>query len=536
MKTTTEGIFKAGNCIISHTNEESKGKNMTAAAYARYSTSLQTETSIAAQLKGISDYCAAHKLTIVETYIDEARSGTNTDREGFQRLLSDAASHKFAAVVVYDVSRGSRDVGDWFSFRRLMQQYGIDVHSVTNTLGNPDDPDSYLMELLTVGIGQHQVLQSRQKSIAGKRISAERGLFCGGLAPFGYDIVDRHYAINLLEAAFVRRIYEMYANGSSYGDIIAMLNTAHMHGRRGQLFSPTSLHDILTNERYTGVFLWFVREERHMKKHVGRVNPDPVRIDGIIPRIVSDELFAAVQSRIRANTHNRTNKSRPDRTYYLSGLVYCAKCGSAIMGYTNTSKGYEYKRYTCIRKRKYKTCDLKNINGDALEQAAIRIIREKILNDSTIEQLADHVLAELQQDDARPQLESELKDVTARYQNLCDACEKGAPYEDLADRMRTLKARQKDLTIQLAEFSSNDLPSRESIIEVLRADTQKLTEDPESINALIHKYVYKVLIDDTTVEFQLRPLANINKNRDNGNRYHGELLRYVLPRGDVNVA
>ena len=509
-----------------------------AAAYARYSTALQTETSIAAQLKGILDYCDKHDLTIVATYVDEARSGTNTDREGFQRLLIDAANHKFDAVVVYDVSRGSRDVGDWFNFRRLMQEYGIAVHSVTNTLGNPDDPDSYLMELLTVGIGQHQVLQSRQKSIAGKRISAERGLFCGGIAPFGYSIDNQHYIINRMEAPYVQRIFEMYAAGASYGDIISMLNAANMRGRRGQTFSATTLHDILKNERYKGTFLWFETEERHMKKHVGRKNDNPVRIDSVIPRIISDELFDEVQARMKENTHNRTNHA-VKRTYYLSGLVYCGKCGSALTGYTTTSKGYEYKRYMCIKKRKYKTCDLKNVNGVQLENAAIKIIREKILNDSTIEQLADYVLNEMQHDDgARAQLEGELKEVTKRYNNLYDACEQGLPYADVAPRLTTLKNRRDELTRQLDSMTTRDIPTRESVIAVLRADTQKLLKNHDSIYALLHKYVYKVIVNDDTIEFQLKPLANlykINKNRVDVHQ-HGELLRYVIPRVDLQAA
>ena len=49
----------------------------TAAAYARYSTDLQTENSIAYQMNAIEDYCSANQIHIVKSYKDDAYSGTN---------------------------------------------------------------------------------------------------------------------------------------------------------------------------------------------------------------------------------------------------------------------------------------------------------------------------------------------------------------------------------------------------------------------------------------------------------------------------
>ncbi len=91
---------------------------MRAAAYARYSTDKQTENSIAAQLNGINEYCAKNGHTVVSIFIDEAMSGTNTDRKGFHDMLAAAKRNEFDCVVIYDISRGSRDVADWFQFRK----------------------------------------------------------------------------------------------------------------------------------------------------------------------------------------------------------------------------------------------------------------------------------------------------------------------------------------------------------------------------------------------------------------------------------
>jgi len=100
---------------------------MKAAAYARYSTDKQTENSIDTQITAIMDYCQRNDITIVATYVDMAMSGTNTERPDFQRMLDGARARQFEAVVIYDISRASRDVADWMGFRKLMRSLNVAV-------------------------------------------------------------------------------------------------------------------------------------------------------------------------------------------------------------------------------------------------------------------------------------------------------------------------------------------------------------------------------------------------------------------------
>ena len=51
-----------------------------AIGYCRYSTALQHETTIAAQIMAITEYCARSDLQLVGMHTDEARTGTNTHR------------------------------------------------------------------------------------------------------------------------------------------------------------------------------------------------------------------------------------------------------------------------------------------------------------------------------------------------------------------------------------------------------------------------------------------------------------------------
>ena len=68
--------------------------------YARYSSERQTEQSIEGQLHVCNDYAKRNELVIVGTYIDRAMTGTNDNREDFQRMLKDSDKRSFDYVLV----------------------------------------------------------------------------------------------------------------------------------------------------------------------------------------------------------------------------------------------------------------------------------------------------------------------------------------------------------------------------------------------------------------------------------------------------
>ena len=65
------------------TNEKDALK---AAAYMRYSSHNQHETSIEAQRMRINLYCADHGIELIDEYVDRAHTGTHDRRKGFQKL------------------------------------------------------------------------------------------------------------------------------------------------------------------------------------------------------------------------------------------------------------------------------------------------------------------------------------------------------------------------------------------------------------------------------------------------------------------
>jgi len=493
-----------------------QNKRFKAAAYARYSTDHQQESSITAQLNAILAYCEREGIELLPTpYIDEARTGTNMEREGFQRLLADARRGLFNSIVVYDVSRGSRNVADWFSFRAEMNRLGVHVFSVTDRLGDADDPGAFLTELLTVGIGQHQALQSRQKSIAGKRVRAQQGLFCGGVAPLGFQIENGRYKIHPTEGEMIKDIHEMYNAGYSYSDIQSIRKPRN---RAGRILSKSAIYDILKNPRYGGTYIWFGREERHMHKHVGRPGDDPVVIPGAIPAIVPRELKESVLQKLERRK-KVSNASKHD--YLLSGVIRCGECGGAMFGMTNTSRGKEYRYYACLRKRApEQKCFARNCKAESVENHIVEQVKKLFLNPETMDKAADMFISQRTlHRDVRYILEPEREKVKREINKLVNIIIKSDdPPMSLVDTLRDNEARLKEIEHRIETEAGPEPITKEDVLERLSVDSARLDDDPEALKEIVLHYVKEVVVYDTKVEivWQVKKTTASDENTTDG--------------------
>jgi site-specific DNA recombinase len=111
----------------------------TAVIYARYSSSNQREESIEAQVRACQEYAQRNGLKVIETYADSAKTGTNAEREQFQRMIDDSSKGKFRYVIIHKLDRFSRDRYDSVTFKRKLKINGVILRSVLENLdGSPE--------------------------------------------------------------------------------------------------------------------------------------------------------------------------------------------------------------------------------------------------------------------------------------------------------------------------------------------------------------------------------------------------------------
>src|ERR1700690_1765387 len=82
------------------------------AIYARYSTDRQDARSIEDQMRRCRALAETRGFGVAAEYSDAAVSGSHTVRVNLQRLIADARRGAFKSVLVDDLSRLSRDLGD----------------------------------------------------------------------------------------------------------------------------------------------------------------------------------------------------------------------------------------------------------------------------------------------------------------------------------------------------------------------------------------------------------------------------------------
>ena len=351
-----------------------------AALYARYSSDLQSTSSIEDQVRLCRDLADKAGDEIVEVFTDFAISGGSLhNRPGMQALLGAARTGSFSLVVAEALDRISRDQEDVAAIYKRLSH--ADVRLVTLAEGEISE--------LHIGLkGTMNALYLKdlaQKTRRGQRGRIEAGHTAGGNS-YGYRVVRRLFGdgnvargereIDPAQAAIVRRIYRDYANGQPPRAIAADLNCEGIPAPRGGAWNASTINGnrarrngILNNELYIGRLVWnrqrFVKDPETGKR-VARPNPETEWIVTEVPelRLIDDDLWAQVQAR-KARYASHAGNRRQSKKRLLSGLVKCASCGGNM---TIARRD----RYYCTTRREKGTC--KATSGIAATELEDRIL------------------------------------------------------------------------------------------------------------------------------------------------------------------
>ena len=355
-------------------------KPLRVACYARYSTSMQREESISAQLRAMKKFCADNGWKIVGKYVDEAYSATTDKRPQFQQMIADSNKREFDIVLVHKLDRFARNRYDSSLYKQKLRKNGVKLCSVLERLDS--SPESILLEGLLESINEFYSANLARESMKGMKENAYKCLFNGGCPGLGYDIDEsQHYVINEQEAKAVMLIFSMYLCDYSYQQIADALNADGFLTKIGKPFTRNSFIEILRNEKYTGVYIFNRSESKgydnKRNSHRNKPPEEIIRIEGGIPAIISRETWAAAQKKRIAHMHRSRHCNC---VYLLSKLVVCGVCHHSMNGAIRLRPTLpSYHTYTCGTKKA--DCDNpKEIEKNSLEEYVIELVRKKCLD------------------------------------------------------------------------------------------------------------------------------------------------------------
>lgn len=276
-----------------------------AVIYARFSSHAQNEQSIEGQLAECRAFAERNNLRIVREYIDRALTGTTDKRPDFLQMIEDSKRKGFQFVIVYQLDRFARNRYDSATYKAKLKKNGVRVLSAKENI--TDDASGILIEGVLESMAEYYSAELSQKIKRGIAISASKCKYFGGSVPLGYKVDEqKHFIVNEETAPIVKQMFQMLANGYNYAQIARYLNERGIPTARGGKWNKNSFQSLFSNRRYLGKYIFHGEE-----------------IDGGMPRLIDDELFADVQ-RVLAKYAAAPSRGKAKVEYLLSDNVICA--------------------------------------------------------------------------------------------------------------------------------------------------------------------------------------------------------------------
>ena len=359
-----------------------------------------TKRQYALRRRAVALGWAAEQVVVIDS--DLGQSGAATDREGFQKVVTEVGMGRAGIVMGLEVSRLARNSADW---HRLLE-----ICALTDTLILDEegvyDPAHFNDRLLlglkgTMSEAELHVIRARLRG--GILNKARRGEFCMPL-PIGlvYDDDDNvGLDPDKQVQQTLRYFFETFQRvGSAY----ALVRAFHAEGilfpnrpqsgpTRGELTFQRLSHSAtiraLHNPRYAGAYAFGKSRSRKTvdgKIHTERLPREEwtVLIRDAHPGYITWDDFEANERRLKENDmhHGMAEiRSHPVRegAALLQGLVFCGRCGQRMSPHYRSDRGPGAYSYVCVQdKTRYSVPGCLTLTGRGIDAAISKLLTEVV--------------------------------------------------------------------------------------------------------------------------------------------------------------
>ncbi|WP_293659481.1 recombinase family protein [Anaeromicrobium sp.] len=341
--------------------------------------------SIENQVAMLKNYIEKNEQLIYKkTYIDNGFSGTNFDRDAFNKLIEDVKKGIINTIVVKDLSRFGRNyIESGHYIEKIFPNIGVRFIAVTDNFDSLNIKDNQDLEIALKSI----INDSYAKDISKKICTAldakkKNGKFLGKYAPYGYKkSAENKYVLEVNEETkdVVTMIFNLRIKGMGVTAIAHKLNNLNIpsqyrylweKGLRGSkdveekaLWRGSSVKSLLENPNYIGAIMGrqydtaLYKGRQNNKRKLEHVNI----IKNTHEPIIDKEIFYKVQSMSKGNGKEKATKNKDN---ILKGMIVCGTCGGKLQRDSGYRKVREKeKAYTFYCPKKYIKDDGCNFNG-----------------------------------------------------------------------------------------------------------------------------------------------------------------------------
>ncbi|MFB2594156.1 recombinase family protein [Paracoccus sp. p4-l81] len=322
----------------------------------------QEFNSLHAQREACEAFIASQRsegwVLVRDHYDDGGISGGTLERPGLKRLMADIEDGLVDVVVVYKIDRLSRSLADFAKLVEVFDRNGVTFVSVTQSFNTTTSMGRLTLNiLLSFAQFEREVTAERiRDKVAASR---KKGMWMGGVPPFGYRVENRKLLVDADTAAHVRWIFARFIEIGSCTVLAREVDARGLGTPRGNRIDKKYLYRMLANRAYLG-------------EAVHKGDSYPGEHDAIVDHETWDKVHAILQESPR----KRAARTRAETPALLKGLLFGPD--GAAFSPTHTRKGgrlYRYYVSQTVLKHGAGSCPVGRVPAGEIEAAVIDQLR-----------------------------------------------------------------------------------------------------------------------------------------------------------------
>ena len=341
--------------------------------------------SIENQKDIINKYAQSQGLVVDKIYEDDGYTGYTLDRPAFNEIQHLVDDNLVDVLLVKDLSRlGRHNAGVLLVLERF-RKHGVRVIMIDDNYDSATDDDDIVG--IKTWYNERYVKDGSKKVRNALKNMQENGNLIMSV-PYGYikdPYVKTKYYIDEEAAMWVKKIFEMYANGQGYKNIAKTLNSMGVptpsmlldrrkreHGIPSKIkvatgWETNAIRRIIQNDFYIGTLRLRKTIRNGINGEQVHTSEDEQHVfENQHEPLISLELFNLVQS-INSRRQDSVYKGIRKFDNIYAGLLFCGDCGSSLtVSHYNQS---EITSYACrvYRERGVSACSAHSINKKELD-------------------------------------------------------------------------------------------------------------------------------------------------------------------------
>jgi DNA invertase Pin-like site-specific DNA recombinase len=322
----------------------------------------QEFNSLQAQREACEAYVASQRsegwVLVRDRYDDGGISGGTLERPALRRLLDDIEDGLVDVVVVYKIDRLSRALMDFSKLVEVFDRNGMTFVSVTQSFNTTTSMGRLTLNIL-LSFAQFEREVTAERIRDKVKASRMKGIWMGGVPPYGYHVKDRKLLVDQERAAHVRWIFTRFLEIGSATELAKAVQDRGFRTPRGNRIDKKYLYRMLNNRAYIG-------EAVHKDRSY------PGEHDAIIDRATWDKVHTILQESPR----KRAARTRAQTPALLKGLIHGPD--GAAFSPSHTRKGGKLYRYyvsQTVLQHGAGTCPVGRVPAGEIEAAVLDQLR-----------------------------------------------------------------------------------------------------------------------------------------------------------------